>query len=210
DVTEKTNALQSLQKSNERFEYVTKATSEVIWDWNLVTDEVYYSDNIKHLFGHTPGTNNDNLPFYFEHVHPEDRERVVLYTDQVKYGDMINWTEEYRFKKTNGEYAFVLDKGIVVRDENGVGVRMIGAMQDITIFKQNELRITRQNDQLMEIARINAHEIRKPVASILGLLQLFDKKFIGDNSNGEILGLLEVATQELDEVIKRIIDKTIP
>ena len=65
-----------LQTSNERFEYVTKATSEIIWDWNLMTDGVYYSDNIKHLFGHTPGTNYDNLPFYFEHVHPEDRERV--------------------------------------------------------------------------------------------------------------------------------------
>ena len=122
---------------------------------------------------------------------------------------MITWTEEYRFKKANGEYAFVLDKGIVIRDENGVGVRMIGAMQDITIFKRNELRITRQNDQLMEIAQINAHEIRKPVASILGLLQLFDKKSIVDNHNREILGLLEFATRELDEVIKRIIEKTV-
>ncbi|HEY4322404.1 MAG TPA: PAS domain S-box protein [Mucilaginibacter sp.] len=208
DVTEKTSVLRSLQTSNERFEYVTKATSEVIWDWNLMTDEVYYSDNIKHLFGHIPGTNKDNLPFYFEHVHPEDRERVILYTDQVKYGNMINWTEEYRFKKTNGEYAFVLDKGIVIRDENGVGTRMIGAMQDITIFKQNEFRITHQNEQLMEIARINAHEIRKPVASILGLFQLFNKKSMGDKANGEILGLLEVATHDLDEVIRRIIGKT--
>jgi len=208
DVTEQTNALQSLEMSNERFEYVTKATSDIIWDWNLITDEVYYSDNINTLFGHTPGFRYDNLPFYFEHVHPDDRERVVLYPDQVKYGDFINWTQEYRFKKADGEYAFVLDKGIVIRDEKGVGVRMIGAMQDITISKQNELRVIHQNDQLLEIARINAHEIRRPVASVLGLMQLFDKMSIGE-SNRELLDLLETATGELDVVIRRIIDKTV-
>jgi PAS domain S-box-containing protein len=205
DVTDKKNALRALQISNERFEYATKATSDIIWDWNLETNQVYYSGNFKNLFGHKPGIHSDNLPFYFEHVHPDDRERVVLYPDQVKYGTMINWTQEYRFKKANGEYAFVLDKGIVIRDEKGIGVRMIGAMQDITLIKQNELRITRQNEQLLEIAEINAHEIRRPVATILGLVQLFNKETV---ENKELLKHLETATLELDKVIRRIIDKT--
>jgi PAS domain S-box-containing protein len=208
DVTDKTNALRALQISNERFEYATKATSDIIWDWNLETNEVYYSGNINNLFGHTAGFTNDNLPFYFEHVHPDDRERVVLYPDQVKYGKMINWTQEYRFRKANGEYAFVLDKGIVIRDKEGIGLRMIGAMQDITVLKQNELRIMRQNEQLMEIASINAHEIRRPVASILGLMQLINKATIKNEANRELLTHLETATRELDEIIKRIIDKT--
>jgi PAS domain S-box-containing protein len=208
DVTDKTNALRELQISNERFEYATKAASDIIWDWNLETNEVYYSGNIKHLFGHKSGINNDNLPFYFEHVHPDDRERVVLYPDQVKYGTMINWSQEYRFKKANGEYAFVLDKGIVIRGEKGIGLRMIGAMQDITVLKQNELRIMRQNEQLTEIARINAHEIRRPVASVLGLIQLMNKETIGE-TNRELLTYLEIATRELDQVIRRIIDKTV-
>ncbi|MDB5152890.1 MAG: domain S-box protein [Mucilaginibacter sp.] len=121
---------------------------------------------------------------------------------------MINWSQEYRFKKANGEYAFVLDKGIVIRDEKGIGLRMIGAMQDITLLKQNELRIMRQNEQLTEIARINAHEIRRPVASILGLIQLINKETI-DETNREFLTYLETATQELDQVIRRIIDKTV-
>ncbi|MDB5016711.1 MAG: cph1 4 [Mucilaginibacter sp.] len=198
----------SLKISNERFEYVTEATSDVIWDWNLETNAVYYSGNINKLFGHTPGINNDNLPFYFEHVHPDDRERVVLYPDQVKYGTMINWTQEYRFRKANGDYAFVQDKGIVIRDENGIGVRMIGVMQDITMLKQNETRIMKQNEQLNEIALINAHEIRRPVANILGLMQLFNKEMVRGKSNKEILQHLESATEELDSVIKSIIDKT--
>ncbi|HTI58166.1 PAS domain S-box protein [Mucilaginibacter sp.] len=210
DATEKKKSENALKTSNERFEYVTKATSDIIWDWNLETNEVYYSDNIKNLFGHTPGYNRDNLPFYFEHVHPDDRERVVLYPDQVKYGTMINWMQEYRFRKANGEYAFVLDRGIVIRNEKGVGVRMIGAMQDISLMKEQELRVIHQNEQLMEIARINAHEIRRPVATILGLLHLFNQN-AGSRSDGdrELLEHLGSATGELDDVIKRIIDKTV-
>jgi PAS domain S-box-containing protein len=209
DATERRKTEDALRLSNERFEYAAKATSDVLWDWNLVTNEVYYSDNMKNLFGHKSGYTDDNLPFYFEHVHPDDRERVVLYPDQVKYGTMVNWTQEYRFKRSDGEYAFLLDRGIVIRDENGIGIRMIGAMQDITAIKQNELRITEQKDKLVEIALINAHEIRRPVASILGLMELFNQDTARNEADKELLAHLEAATRELDEVIKRIIDKTV-
>jgi len=207
DATERKKIEDALRISNERFEYVTKATSDIIWDWHLETNQVYYSDNMKSLFGHTPGYNNNNLPFYFEHVHPDDRERVILYPDQVKYGTMVNWTQEYRFKKLNGDYAFVLDRGIVIRDEKGIGLRMIGAMQDITFIKQQDMRVMQQNQRLMEIALINAHEIRRPVATILGLIQLFNRSTIKNEAEQELLTHLESATRELDEVIKRIIDK---
>jgi PAS domain S-box-containing protein len=207
--TDETSTLHSLKLSIERFEYVTEATSDIIWDWNLETNEVTYSANIEKSFGHRPGGKIGDTRFFAHYVHPEDRERVVLYPEPVKYGSMKYWAEEYRFRKANGEYAFVLDKGIVIRDEKGVGIRMIGAMQDISELKNKELHISKQKDQLMEIARINAHEIRRPVASILGLSSLIDKRSIVDKENLETLHHLEVATLELDTVIKRIIDKTV-
>ncbi|HVS92928.1 MAG TPA: PAS domain S-box protein [Mucilaginibacter sp.] len=209
DATERKKSEEALRLSNERFEYATKATSDIIWDWNLETNEVYYSGNIEYLFGHRSGYNSDNLPFYFEHVHPDDRERVVLYPDQVKYGTMVNWTREYRFRKANGEYAFVLDKGIVIRDKNGIGLRMIGAMQDITLLKENELRVMQQNEKLLEIAQINAHEIRRPVATILGLIQLLNENTVTAEADKQVLKHLKAATDELDDVIRRIIDKTV-
>jgi PAS domain S-box-containing protein len=131
----------ALQLSNERFEFVTEATSDIIWDWNLETNGVYYSNNMNKLFGHRTGVSYDNLSFYYEHLHPADRDKVVLFPQQVKYGTMINWTQEYRFKKADGRYAFVLDKGLVIRNENGLGVRMVGAMQDVTKQKLEERRL---------------------------------------------------------------------
>jgi signal transduction histidine kinase len=164
---------------------------------------------MENLFGHKAGYTDDNLPFYFEHVHPEDRERVILYPDQVKFGTMINWCQEYRFRKADGEYAFLLDRGIVIRDDQGIGIRMIGAMQDISRIKEQELRVTQQNQRLMEIALINAHEIRRPVATILGLMQLLTEKSATTESDKQVLEHLKAATNELDDVIKRIIDKTV-
>ncbi|HTK22143.1 MAG TPA: PAS domain S-box protein [Mucilaginibacter sp.] len=190
----------AIQVSNERFEYVMEATFDVIWDWDLEANSVYYSNNMQKLFGHRAGTSYDNLPFFFENVHPDDRERVVLYPDQVKHGDMVHWTHEYRFRKANGEYAHILDRGIIIRDENGLGKRMIGAMQDISMLRK-------QHERLTEIALINSHEIRKPIASILGLMQLF-KDVKNQNPDDQLLQHLESATHELDEVIKRIINKT--
>lgn len=190
----------AIEISNERFEYVMEATFDVIWDWNLETNGVYYSNNMQKLFGHRAGTSYENLPFYFENVHPDDRERVLLYPDHVKYGTFIHWTQDYRFRKANGEYAHVLDRGIVIRDENGVGKRMIGAMQDISTLRK-------QHERLTEIALINSHEIRKPVATILGLMQLF-KDIQNQSPDQQLLQYLESATQALDDVIKRIINKT--
>jgi PAS domain S-box-containing protein len=192
----------ALKTSNERFEFAAEATSDVIWDWNLETNVVYYSRNMEELFGHDKyGLNEDNLPFYFENVHPDDRERVVLYPEQVKFGTMHNWSQEYRFKKADGDYAVVLDKGVVVRDENGLGKRMIGAMQDITTIRE-------QNKRLNEIALINAHEVRRPVATILGLIQLFTIESTESEPNRELLKHLNSAALELDSVIRRIIVKT--
>ncbi|MFD2145005.1 PAS domain-containing protein [Mucilaginibacter antarcticus] len=113
------------------------------------------------------------MRFFAQHVHPEDRERVVLYPEPVKYGQMKFWSEKYRFQKANGEYAFVLDKGLVIRDENGIGIRMIGAMQDITELRNNEIQIEKQNGQLIEHAAQLINSIRLKTRWVPSLHLLF-------------------------------------
>ncbi|MEO8885735.1 MAG: PAS domain-containing sensor histidine kinase [Mucilaginibacter sp.] len=201
--------LLSLEKSIERFEYVTEATTDIIWDWDLETNEVYYSRNIEKSFGHKPGVNVGDMRFFAQYVHPEDRERVVLYPEPVKYGSMNYWTEKYRFQKANGEYAFVLDKGVIIRDENGVGIRMLGAMQDITELKNSELQIAKQNAQLVDHASklntlntlkdrliaILAHDLRGPLSSLRGVFELFQDDNI---SSSELMEMIPGVVKKLD------------
>jgi len=131
----------ALELSNERFEYATEATSDVIWDWDLDTGKVNYSGNLNRLFGHKQSVDPYEQVFLGDYVHPEDRERVVMDLAQVKYGNVTKWEEEYRFKRANGEYAHVLEKALVLRDENGIGKRMVGAIQDITRQKLEERQL---------------------------------------------------------------------
>ncbi|MFI5138810.1 MAG: PAS domain S-box protein, partial [Sphingobacteriales bacterium] len=131
----------TLKISNERFQYVAAATSQVIWDWNLATNEVYFSENFEKSFGYPSGSSHYDENFFKNLVHPDDRENVMLSAAKVNYGQITNINNEYRFKKANGEYAFILDKALVIRDKNGVGIRMVGAMEDVTKQKQEEQRL---------------------------------------------------------------------
>jgi PAS domain S-box-containing protein len=141
DITERKKALQDLQDSHERYEYVTQATFDAIWDLNLINDELYWGEGFERLFGYKSRENKGDIVLWYEHIHEEDRPRILNSINTLIKGKNNNWSEEYRFMKANGEIAFVRNKGLVVRDANGKGVRMIGAMQDITLQKKEEQQL---------------------------------------------------------------------
>ncbi|MGY6522932.1 MAG: ATP-binding protein [Mongoliitalea sp.] len=136
------------KRSNKRFQYSTKATSDTIWDWSLVTGKVYRSENFEKLFGYplTVFTNDTN--FWNDHIHPDDLPRVIKRLNEVKASQEIYWEEEFRFRKSNGEYADVVDKGIIIRDSEGRPIRIIGATQDISKTKSYERKLIQEKEFL--------------------------------------------------------------
>ena len=141
DITESKQTKEALLKSNERFEYVSKATFDAIWDWDRVSGDLYWGENFGILFGHPSDNSQINDIIWNSNVHPDDFKRVAKTLKDIIDGTENNWSDEYRFKKGNGEYAYVQDKGIVIRNEFGEGIRMIGAMQDITRRKREEQQL---------------------------------------------------------------------
>lgn len=127
----------SLQKSNERYRYVTRATFDAIWDWDLIADTVYWGEGFKTIFGYELDEVESSVTSWTHHIHPEDFDRVIKSIHEVINSSELNWIKEYRYQKSDGKYAHVLDKGIVVRDKQGKATRMIGAMQDITKKKND-------------------------------------------------------------------------
>ena len=144
---------EQLTLSNQRYEYVNKATSEAIWDWNILTGDVFYGDGFNKLFGHEISKEAQNFSIWEERIHPDDFEKLSLSINDFLATGESKWNEEYRYLKKDGSYAFVSDKGFVLRDEQGHALRMIGTIQDISIRKKEE-----QYLKLMESVIKNAND----------------------------------------------------
>jgi PAS domain S-box-containing protein len=138
-------------ENNNRFSYAAQATSDAIWDRNYSEDVVFWGDGYRTLFGYeiTPETTSVN--FWASKVHPEDLEGITKITREAKENPATTaWSGEYRFLKANGEYAFVREKAFIIRDETGVPCRTIGALQDVSEIKENELKLKSLNDSLQK------------------------------------------------------------
>ena len=131
----------SLEESNLRYDYVNQATSEAIWDWNILTGEVYYGDGFKKMFGYDTKKTPQKFNIWEERIHPDDLERISAKIQSILESTEETWADEYRYLCANGNYTFVSDKGIVIRNEKGQPLRMMGAMQDISLHKQEEMRL---------------------------------------------------------------------
>lgn len=132
DVTESKLLKLSLQESNQRYNYVIKATFDAIWDWDLRSDHCYWGDGFQTTFGYDSKTRRNDKNFWTKHAHPEDRDQISADISKAINGSELNWLNEYRFQKADGSYAHVLDRCMIIRDNNGKAIRMVGAMQDIS------------------------------------------------------------------------------
>jgi diguanylate cyclase (GGDEF)-like protein/PAS domain S-box-containing protein len=144
----------ALKLSQERFELVTRATSDAVWDWNLFSDEIWWNDGVCKLFGYSAEEMGSDKTMWRERLHPDDRERVIRDITQHIDTGKANWADEYRFQRKDGSYSFVIDRGYVVYDENEMPVRMLGSMMDVTDRKVLEDQLTHQalHDPLTNIA----------------------------------------------------------
>jgi PAS domain S-box-containing protein len=124
------NALQ------ERFRYVLSATQDAVWDWDLTKNTGWYSDGLKSLFGYDPNEISDAVKFWYDTIHPDDKDRVVAGIHAVIDNGGKHWGDRYRFKKGDGEYAWVFDRGYAIHDQLGKPIRMVGSMQDVTLEVQ--------------------------------------------------------------------------
>ena len=138
DRTEQKEGAARLQESQDRYRLAARATNEAIWDWNLVTNHVLWNEALGDAYGHAPEAVEPTGDWWVAQIHPDDRARIDALIHAVIDGADTTWTGEYRFRRADGSYAHVLDRGYVLRGDDGRACRMIGAMFDLTERKRAE------------------------------------------------------------------------
>lgn len=153
DVTEKLQAIEDIKRSNERFEKVSEATNDGIWDWDLVNDVVFHGPGYAELFGYPKNEGKADPAIWISRIHPEDKPKVLeLVNSLVEFKTQEYFNCEYRYLKSNGEYAYVSDRGSVMKNDQGDVIRIVGAAQDITNRVQYTAQIKNANERFEKIA----------------------------------------------------------
>ena len=155
-----------VQDVNERYEYVNMATNDAIFDWDLLRDHIEWGDGFFRLFGNEPDRGHYPVSRWADRVHPADREPVRKSLEaQLADPQQHKWSADYRFMKSDSQYAYVEEIGYIRRNLSGKAVRMIGVLRDVTKARQeqHELKllvsvITNTNDAVL-IAESDRHDI---------------------------------------------------
>ena len=135
----KTN--KEIKESNEKYNIVAKATSDTIWDWKIQDNSISWNKGIESVFGYSPEDVGKSSDWWFDKIHPEDSIKMSIKLYSFIEQKTENWQDQYRFRCADNTYKYVLDRGFLLKDDNGKAIRMIGAIQDITKQKEEEQRL---------------------------------------------------------------------
>jgi diguanylate cyclase (GGDEF)-like protein/PAS domain S-box-containing protein len=151
-----------------------------VWDWDVKNNIIWRNDGAERLFGYTADEVAAELNWWKDRVHPDDRDRVFESLHRVIHSDANRWQEDYRFRRRDGTYADIQDRGYVMRDGDGHTVRMIGMMQDISDRRRAEL----------EIEHLAYHEPVTQLSNRLAMQRALSRAMDHAASSGSGLALL--------------------
>jgi two-component system CheB/CheR fusion protein len=130
-MTERKKIEEALRRSEQRYRLAARATNDAIWDWDLVSDRIEWNEALSEIFGYPASDRvNSSGAWWKARIHPEDRNFVIERIHSVITDGEEAWSASYRFRRADGAYAEVFDRGWLVRDKNGQPLRMVGAMRD--------------------------------------------------------------------------------
>ncbi len=223
DITERKQTEAALKMSEERFALVIDASEQGIWDWNVETDEVYYSPHWKNQIGYSDHELKNEFDTWIEHLHPDDKESCINAVQNYIDHFAEHFFLEFRFRHKDGSYRWIHNKASSVRNNKGKVIRMFGTHNDITKQKQSELiiqekteKIEAQNKEYLQLneellktntelkfAKQNAEE------SELQFKKLFenaaDAVFIAEQESGTIVDANQAAEKLLQMPHNKII-----
>lgn len=152
--------LKEIEKMYERYHFAINASSDAIWDMDMVSGSIYRSDTFSAFSGYQTAEIIPSLNWFFDKIHEQDKARVQVNVDYCINNNITNWEMEYRFQIADGSYRNLLDKAQAIFND-GKLTRVIGTMQDITERKKLEALLLHeqvQKQKMINQATIKAQE----------------------------------------------------
>jgi signal transduction histidine kinase len=212
DITQMKIDEENTKAYEERSHFANMATNVGVWDWNLVTNEVYYSpESLKIL----EIDNNDvalisNPEKWDERVHPDDRE---IYFKNIKehFEQKTPYYETFHRILCNGKYKWILDRGkVILRDNGGEPLRIVGTHTDVSAQKEREENlletlelVNNQKNKLLNFAHLVTHNLKNHTNNFKSLIEMNEDGLI---ENGEFLALIKTVSKDLSDSIDNLVD----
>ncbi|MFI5201209.1 MAG: PAS domain S-box protein [Candidatus Kapaibacterium sp.] len=220
DITRHLEAEEALVEANERFRLAAEAVNSLIYEWNIEAGTVLRSVLLHSLTGYDAAdAETQTLDWWFDRVHVEDRDMLRATMMNVTVTQQSNFNAEYRIRHRDGHYLYLWDRGLVVRDEEGKAIRVVGSAQDITERRRMEVQLEqerfaalRAKEQAEEMNRLKtsflaniSHEVRTPMTAILGFASVLAESIV-DKEGSEYASMILSSGTRLLRTINGILD----
>lgn len=217
DVHEEKLAEQARREVEERYRLAVQATNDAVWDYDIVAGTIDWSDNSAEVFGGSRPPGRTTIGWWEERIHSEERGQVSGSLQRAIDSGQERWSASYRFRREDGSYADILDRGFVIRDGDGRAVRAVGAMADLTERHRAEAELRRMQAQLIHVSRVSAmgtmastlaHELNQPLAAVGNFLSGARRLALASpDASAELVAALAAAqsgVQRAGEIIRRL------
>lgn len=219
DVHDRKQAEQARQDVEERYRLVAQATRDAVWDHDFASKTIEWSDNSAAILGAAALTGRTPENVWADRIHPDEKAALVKSLNAAISSEAKRWSGTYRFRRDDGSYADVLDRGFIIREADGSAIRAVGAMSDLTERHRAEAEIRRIQAELIHVSRLSAmgamastlaHELNQPLTALMNFIS--GARRIADNPDapkGTLSGALEgieVAARRAGDILRRVRD----
>jgi PAS domain S-box-containing protein len=207
DCTEREQSQAALREAEERYRLVSWATNDVVWDWNPSGEHIHWGEASRTVLGYA-SEEMGGISWWEQQLHPDDRDMVLRSLEHVLRSGGESWMAEYRFRRKDGTYVHVLDRGLVARDAEGRTVRMIGSMMDITERRRAVERMQEEAQFRERFIGILGHDLRNPLNAIMLSARQLRRRGAMSALQQQMAQRIETSAARMGNMISDILDLT--
>jgi PAS domain S-box-containing protein len=203
NVTATKQSERKLRMSEERWKFAVEGNKNGIWDWDVLKDELFFSESCFTMLGYNKNENlHKEVNAWSSDIHQDDLKLVGETAAKMRSGELDSFNVEMRFKSADGSFKWISNRGKTFkRDENGKPIRILGLWSDISKQKSDESKIQEYVKSLEKFATLTSHELRHPVAKIMAISNQLKDHGLNEAEVNQLLHNLAITAEELDSVI---------